>query len=596
MLPSQEPWRMLNEGMPDNYDRGLAVCFDTNGKYVGIRTLNRSSGVLYRPGPSSNSGPFTPSVKISDKLEKKVQWMFAATGELAGVPVSDDWKVWLDAIPFDDGNVVEQVAKDVLVEAKAAGIGEKLPSGKYRSGYLFTARFDNGAIQAVYELEAAKSLMVRQVIELWGRYCSKDGYCSVCGAGPKTVFGNYAVLACYNLDKPGSIAGGFKDEASVKNFPVCEDCAIRLAATIKFVQDYLTSFMAGQRYMILPYSSHPELRSQLTETLQSHPERFHLSQQCDLLAAEEDELFKYLQEVGSQDQLAFALVFFDGEPNSAAWRIQAEVQQVLPSRLRRLYEVRRQLAQDPVLYTLQRDRIQKTTDERPFNLTTMTLKALAGSELDSKTSGALLRAWLAAIFEGRTIERGPFLRQLVRHLLAVGRREPTKLGWATRQAWAVYRFARAIQLISQGENTMPINTPRSAYGAYVQEHRDFFGRSEVAVAFLTGCYASTVASVQRRERGADPFTKKFLGRLLNREHLQRLYQQGHDKLMQYGKLGFVATSLDPDLATAWVECGDKWVVNDEETTFAFTLGYSLAYRIRQLAGEDLPEEETAESN
>ena len=95
MLPSQEPWQMLNEGMPDNYDRGLAVCFDTNGKYVGIRTLNRSSGVLYRPGPSSNSGPFTPSVKISDKLEKKVQWMFAATRKVTDIPVQmfNDLKV-----------------------------------------------------------------------------------------------------------------------------------------------------------------------------------------------------------------------------------------------------------------------------------------------------------------------------------------------------------------------------------------------------------------------------------------------------------------------------------------------------------------------
>jgi hypothetical protein len=287
------------------------------------------------------------------------------------------------------------------------------------------------------------------------------------------------------------------------------------------------------------------------------------------------------------------LIFFDGEPNSAAWRIQAEVQQVLPSRLKQLYEARHRLAQDPLLFTVQGK--GKGTEEKPFNFTTMTLRSFTGSELDDKTSAALLRAWLAAIFEARTIERGPFLRQLVRHLLATGRKEPTKLGWATRQAWAVYRFARTINLISGGEAAMVINPPKSAYGTYIQGHQDFFIRPELVTAFLTGCYASTVASVQRHERGADPFTKKFLGRLLTQEHLRRLYREGHDKLAQYRKLGIVATSLDPDLAASWVECGDQWNTSDEETTFAFTLGYSLAYRIRQLVGEGISETDTSES-
>jgi len=121
--------------------------------------------------------------------------------------------------------------------------------------------------------------------------------------------------------------------------------------------------------------------------------------------------------------------------------------------------------------------------------------------------------------------------------------------------------------------------PDSPSGQYMAEHADFFRRQEIVTSFLTGCYVSTVCSVQRKERGSDPFTKKFLGRLLSREHLQRLYREGHDKLAQYGKLGYVIKSLDPDLADAWVKCRDSWQISDEEATFAFTIGYSLAYRI-----------------
>jgi CRISPR-associated protein Csh1 len=55
----------------------------------------------------------------------------------------------------------------------------------------------------------------------------------------------------------------------------------------------------------------------------------------------------------------------------------------------------------------------------------------------------------------------------------------------------------------------------------------------------------------------------------------------------------VITGLDPDLANAWVACADDWAISDEEATFAFTIGYSLAYRIGQL--DRMADAETAEA-
>ncbi len=135
-------------------------------------------------------------------------------------------------------------------------------------------------------------------------------------------------------------------------------------------------------------------------------------------------------------------------------------------------------------------------------------------------------------------------------------------------------------------------TPNSAYGRYIEDHRNFFRKPELVVAFLTGCYASQVASAQHEARGATPFTKKFMGRLLNQKALQRLYREGHGKLAQYDKLGYVITGLDPDLAAAWISCGDRWSIDDEHSTFAFTMGYSLAYRIRQLDSANTKNQET----
>lgn len=588
LLPTQAPWQMLNEGMPENYDRGLAVCFDRTGRYTGVRARTGNDGVVYRSGPP-NGTDLTPCSKLAKEEKNVLIRLGRALKDLSNFGgLTEEKKQWLEHVQRSLEQHFKTIVHDLITAKADHGINIE------HRGYVYIARYEEAHLDALYSWPESKAVLVAESTRGFAEAGEgKDCRCCVCGLKQPVLFGNFSVLSCYNLDKPGSIAGGFDREMAVKNFPVCQDCSVRVAYTIQFVDDHLTSSVAGQNYLILPYASNPELQEYLVDTLKTHPDRFHLSNKCDLLAAGEEQLFKLLLEEGGYDQMAFALVFF--VKDNAAWRIQAEIQQVLPSRLKQLYEARHRLAQDPVLFTVQGK--GKGTEEKPFNFTTMTIRTFTGSELDNKTSAALLRAWLAAIFEGRTIERRPFLRQLVRHLLAIGRKKRTNLEFerATRQAWAVYLFARAVQLIPQGENAMPINTPKSAFGAYVEEHQDFFNRPEVMTAFLTGCYANTVAGVQRRERGADPFTKKFLGRLLTRDHLRRIYREGHDKLAQYRKLGIVATSLDPDLAASWVECGDHWNTSDEETTFAFTLGYSLAYRIRQLAGEVIPEEDTSES-
>lgn len=574
LLSRKTRWEMLNEGMPENYDRGFAICFDSRGKYVGIRSKNGNDDVVYRPGPSNNSAPLTPCSKLSEKMDSKLAFLFqSAKSVLEHTTLPTDWISWFKGIPWEDKDLQKTVLAELEEAQKSSGIGEKLESGKTRSGYMFPARLSNSKIEPLFQLDAAKELMVEKTIGVWSEESKHEGCCSVCGDGPKEVFGNFSELKCYSLDKPGSIAGGFQRAAASKNFPVCLDCAFSLTSTIEYVSRNLIGNMAGESYIILPFSSSPEIRDLLKDELMTRPQRFSISSRTDLLTATEQEFIKYLFDENLNEQLAFSLIFFAEEQKS--WRIQAEIHQVLPSRVKEIHEATQQIFQDPILYTIQKQ--GKQTAEKPLQITSYTLKEFTGPE--NKKSGDTLRLWLAAIFSGESIERAPFIHHLVNHLISTGKREPEKLEWITRQAWGLYQFARLVNLISQGRNTMAFEEPKSSFGQYIRKHADFFNRPEIATAFLTGCYVSTVCSVQWQERGSDPFSKKFLGRLLKPDNLKKLYREGHDKLAQYGKLVYIVKTLDPDLAESWIQCPDKWKISDEEATFAFTVGYSLAYRI-----------------
>ena len=566
-LSEQAAWERLNEGMPANYDRGLALCFGPNGEWCGVKTYMGNNAVVYRSGPP-NGIDFTPCCKLAGKTADRLVNTVKALADYSELP--GDKRQWLTTSLAVFNKDQDTFWAEIETKQKEAGV-----DGKEHRGYVYWA---NENMEPVYAWPEVRAFLVDKALASFADKggAREQGSCAVCGQSGIKVFGNYAVLACYNLNNPGSIAGGFQAHQAHRNFPVCGDCALAIAETFIFAETHLSSTMAGQSYLILPYSNNPEVREELRNRLGQHPDRYQLGKARDLVAQElalTDEFANY------GDQLAFALIFF--KQQNAAWRVQGEVQQLLPSRLRALHDASRAIARAADLI------VEDKQDSKPVQITASTFKNF--SSASEKASEDTLRNWLAALFANQPVNYRHFLHCLVAKLLDTSKRNADLQHWMTRQAWGLYRYACLTQLIIPDPITehpaMSEIIPNSAHGRYVREHNNFFRRPELIVAFLTGCYAAQVASVQRQERGADPFTKKFNGRLLSRQHLQRLYREGHGKLAQYGKLSYVITSLDPDLANAWVACGDGWAISDEEATFAFTIGYSLAYRINQLENQ-----------
>lgn len=581
----REPWEMLNEGMPDVYDRGMAVCFDKQARYVGIKSY-RKRDVVYRSGPP-NGTDLTPCCKLAEKPEKTFARLGRAVTALSEAAQDGALLTWLTAVSGAWGDVSTFV-EDYERHKEADGVDTD------HRAYIFLARMTgtSQSIEPIYLSEDAKSLLVDLFLTMLDKGTRQRGTCFACGMGDREVFGNFSTLACYNLDKKGTIAGGFHVKTRpARNFPICGECAVPLADTVAFAKSRLATSYAGLSYMVLPAAATEEGRRYLLSELEDRPQRFSLGGLRDLLAREEDLLGALTDaESGAPlDSVSFSLIFF--AEDNASWRIQAEVQQVLPSRVRELWAAVDDVAHDELLMSVKSSGRgkSKTFEHIPLRINTFTLSSLSGDDLAGKASVRLLREWLAALFAGRSVDRTAFVHQVVRAVLATWKKDP-KFGPArTIQAWGALRFALLTGLISGAKNMQPEHSA-SPYGAFCADNGDFFGNQELMTAFLMGCYCSVVASVQRRERGAAPFAKKYQGKLMNGRYLKRLYHEGRTKLAQYRALGIVAKDLDPDVAESFVACGDEWKLSDDETTFAFNLGLSLQYRIYQRSGAalDLP--------
>ncbi len=564
-VSEKAPWQRINEGMPPEYNRGFALCFSTKGEWLGVKTTYNSEGIIYRSGPS-NGTDCTPCCKLASNTANRLLKAVKALASYDGLAL--DKKQWLQASIQCFENRKEEIWQSVETKIKSEALD------KDKRGFVYWV------IDSVPVYEWAKAFLEQQFLAAFAKGGTRIGTCSVCGQQGLEVYGNVSIVACYNLDKRGSIAGGFMEKQAHRNFPVCQHCAFSVAEAFSFAENHLTSKMAGQDYIVLPYTSTPKVQNKLRQILSKNPQRYSLGK-CKDLVAQETRLVRQFKE------LAFALIFFKAKNNE--WRLQAEVQQLLPSRMRELHEAGQEIFKADDLAT------ESKGEEKPLQITANTFKIF--SSCSKKESGDTLRAWLIALFEGHFIDYNHFIRHLVNKIVSTGKDNPNKLNWVTRQAWGLYRYAIKTQLLEQtkGEENMPKAEIDSPYAEYIKAHSDFFSRQEIVTAFLTGCYASTVASVQYKERNATPFTKKFIGRLLSREQLQNIYREGHAKLTQYRKLAYViqkdGKGLDPDLASAWVACGEQWNISDEEATFAFTIGYSLAYRIYKLSNLDLPLED-----
>jgi CRISPR-associated protein Csh1 len=570
-------WEKLNEGMPPEYTHGFGICFDEQSTFVSIQTIQKTGKeVIYRSGPS-NGTDLTPCCKLSISTSERI--LRAAEALKNNFNGEEKDRLWLETT-IENYKQNQIVIWEELDKVKTAANLDP----KTSRGFVFWAKLSNHHIEPIYTWNAAKQLLEQQFLESLSKKGGKrsKAVCLISGKKNQDVFGGFSDIACYNLDKEGSIAGGFDDKLGHRNFPISKEAAIEITRAFHYSQQHLQGSMAGQTYLILPYAINPDIREQIYEHLKEYPDRFKLGTVRDLVK-KEWRLVNDFKEL--KDQIAFFLIFY--EENNASWRIQAEVQELLPSRLKKLKESREEIenSQDLTYYN-------KDKEEKKVEISALTFKNFTGGSKEQ--SANTLKTWLVALFEGKTIDHAYFLHNLVDKLIAIGKKNPEYLHNTTLQAIGLYRYALLTHLISNDstqEQTMSLPHFSSVYGKYIQEHADFFTKPELKTAFLTGCYVSIVSNIQHQKRGASPFNKKFIGRLLTKELLRKLYQEGHDKLMQYDSLGVVVKALDPDLTESWIACGQTWRPSNEETTFAFTMGYSLQFRISQLYKEQETSEE-----
>jgi CRISPR-associated protein Csh1 len=574
----------LAEDIGEGYKVGLAICFDQDGSFRGVRLTKGQEGILYRFGnPRGND--YTLVSKTSATTENVVPRLRRNAEKILDWGDEDDDTIQQLRACRETAEEVEDEIVDAVLEAypEDASTDKRV--------FAYWAIEDDEGIHPFCGTQTVEEFLAYAVLDSYAdrsaadvRMHEEDAVCSVCGSENVAVYGNFSDIACYNVDKQGFITGGFGYGQTTNNFPVCRSCILAVRSGKEYVEENLDFYMAGINYWLLPDAQDEAVYGELLEAIKKG-NRHSLGQEAESLVADERKILAYIaQNFGDEEVRNRAwLNFFFYESSNAAWRIAGEVRRILPSRVQMLHEAKQALEG--------RDDLASLADDRyVFNLPR--LRPFCGS-FDSADERKLIR-YIEAIFQGAELPRRTVIGDLVGGILdaqkdALGASGIGVSRYTTRDAWAVLLFLETIGSLSPKDGdpvTIDFDDDNS-YTRYIEDHESFFHDPETVASFLTGCYVGQVLYAQYKEnpdRDSQPFAKKFAGQKIDRERLKYLYNEGKEKLTHYDMLPIVQ-DLEPVLAEAWTNTGETWSLTDEGTTFAFNLGWTMA---QNLATQTVP--------
>ena len=571
----------FRENIAEEYKNLVSIKFDKDGNFHSVDgaqiTSKRLNALVYKNGPGNGTDP-TAISKFGEFPFKTVKRVGKA---VKGIAEAIEDKQILQAAESYTNNQKEITA---LVEQKVDELELNIGS----RGLLSVALETDDGFNHLCENDEVLKWFVDDSLAGYGKSkkganddcLAENATCSICHQVADRIFGNFNELKTYNLDKPGMITGGFSNHQTARNLPICELCAGKVSLGLNTA---LTSFsyrMAGQTYLLLPECINSELREIVVELAREKRERETLrDDELGAITEDEDEILTELADrFAESDQVSLKFIFYEAKNES--WRVKAEIDQVLPSRLKAVLDAKKAVERRP------------WRGDKDFLSMSVVREFAAAVSTNSKRE---FLAQVSAIFAGKTIDRNLVLRNCVDTILKAMKQDEKKANWVVRRAWMLLDFYQTLSIISP-QKGKPMNTnlsEKSSYGKFLDLNPDFFGTPEKRVAFLTGALARSVMNAQSKKLGSTPFSKKFRGMRINKDSLKKLLADSQEKLRAYDADNFSSNrNLIELICEQWVACGDKFSLTQDETTFLFTVGMTLNYHVTT----EYPVEKSGESN
>ncbi|MDY6789691.1 MAG: TIGR02556 family CRISPR-associated protein [Thermodesulfobacteriota bacterium] len=432
---------------------------------------------------------------------------------------------------------------------------------------------------------------------------SKNETCSVCNKVKDEVFGFFTSLASYTVDKPGMVSGGFQQDKSWKNYPVCLDCALDVEIGIKLMDQELSFKFYGFSYYLIPRTITKRASEDIIDSILDFKKSPRINAaDRERLTNDENDVFEILQE--EQNNVALNLVFY-AKPQKGVLRILAVIEEVLPSRIRQLFDAKH--FTDNIVF-LKGHKTKENKDMFRFSFGTLRT-FLPNNKIEGNNDKSFLEL-TRMVFSDIKIDYQFILHQIISHIRN-NFVQNQAIWFQTIQGFMLIIYLNKLNLLRKSLKEADMDhiffdsfkieskeELEEKTELFFSNFKEFFETDAHSSIFLIGVLAQFLLNIQQQERNTTPFRSRLKGLKMNSRDISVLLPEIIEKIEQYKKQYsiFYQYKEVADLASKYlISSGNfrNWNIPVDEMNFIFVLGMNLSqyFKIKSKTNKDNKQKE-----
>lgn len=371
----------------------------------------------------------------------------------------------------------------------------------------------------------------------------KNAICSICLEKKETLHGFASPFKYATVDKPGMVSGFFNQKSNWKNYPICIDCSLSFELGRAYITNNLSSYFYGNPFYMIPKVLISKDLQNLVKASKRIKEIYdNLSENSQKIRRREEYIWEMI--ATDEDYFNLNLLFYEENPTTKAIKIKLMLEEIVPSRFKKLFVDVPQVINSNPLYLN-----SYTIKKEPQNLTfsfgllktffsdsflDIVQKVFMLHKISSETLYAKFMQVIRENYNKSQTSDGyveiPYLTVLKTHLVI-----------AYLQKIKIIEYNHNFNVNITMESTEEITKDEKESGfnpikiqEFLTKNQGFLDSNAKIGVFMLGVFIQHVLNVQYfKLNKSSPFEKKLKGYNLNAPYLQNIYYEALGKLSQY---------------------------------------------------------------
>jgi CRISPR-associated protein Csh1 len=417
---------------------------------------------------------------------------------------------------------------------------------------------------------------------------SKKKLSSVSGKTSNEIYGFAAPFKYSSPDKTGFISGFFNKKLNWRNYPISSDETLLLELGRKYIQQNLTGYFYGHEYMTVP---HPIIKTN-SDDLESIIGLLKTAFDDEKLAKKEkkkraeDRVQRIIAE--QKNYFNLDILFFKEDKKTGAITINLMLEEILPSRFRKLFiDAPGKVDKNPLFKNA--ITIKKELQDLSFSY------QIVKGFFDKKFLDVVQK-----LFLGKNISQ----EFIFEHIIGIIRKNhnaaKTSDGWVEPMNWTIKKaimlisYLQELEIINYNQNYKYMEIENSqkkesrfnleGFNEFVKANANFLDSDIKVGIFAVGVLVRFLYDIQSQSLNTSnpPFENKLKGYKLNPETMMNVYTEALDKIQKYQKNNYVYTELREIINNYFiVKSHELGKMTNNELSFYFVAGLEMGKQFKR---------------